>query len=231
MINIIWMVLLVGGITIGVLTGNTQAVTDALMSNAETAVELSMGLIGMMALWLGLMKIAEEAGLVKLIGNALKPIMKFLFPEVPKDHPAMGSMVMNIAANILGLGNAATPLGIKAMQELQELNEEKDTASNAMCMFLAINTSSVTLVASSVVAYRLAAGSKNPAEIIGPTLVATIASTLAAVVAVKVFEKFSKNKKASLWQDRCIGLLFYHGFFGKRMVRGIRMPSFSSSAK
>ena len=125
MINIIWMVLLVGGITIGVLTGNTQAVTDALMSNAETAVELSMGLIGMMALWLGLMKIAEEAGLVKLIGNSLKPIMKFLFPEVPKDHPAMGSMVMNIAANILGLGNAATPLGIKAMQELQELNEEK----------------------------------------------------------------------------------------------------------
>jgi spore maturation protein A len=204
MINIIWMVLLVGGITIGVLTGNTQAVTDALMSNAETAVELSMGLIGMMALWLGLMKIAEEAGLVKLIGNALKPIMKFLFTEVPKDHPAMGSMVMNIAANILGLGNAATPLGIKAMQELQELNEEKDTASNAMCMFLAINTSSVTLVASSVVAYRLAAGSKNPAEIIGPTLVATIASTLAAVVAVKVFEKFSKNKKAKLVANKTL---------------------------
>ena len=200
MINIIWMVLLVGGITIGVLTGNTQAVTDALMSNAETA----MGLIGMMALWLGLMKIAEEAGLVKLIGNALKPIMKFLFPEVPKDHPAMGSMVMNIAANILGLGNAATPLGIKAMQELQELNEEKDTASNAMCMFLAINTSSVTLVASSVVAYRLAAGSKNPAEIIGPTLVATIASTLAAVVAVKVFEKFSKNKKTKLVANKTL---------------------------
>ena len=198
MINIIWMVLLVGGITIGVLTGNTQAVTDALMSNAETGVELAMGLIGMMALWLGLMKIAEEAGL------ALKPIMKFLFPEVPKDHPAMGSMVMNIAANILGLGNAATPLGIKAMQELQELNEEKDTASNAMCMFLAINTSSVTLVASSVVAYRLAAGSKNPAEIIGPTLVATIASTLAAVVAVKVFEKFSKNKKTKLVANKTL---------------------------
>ena len=204
MINIIWMVLLVGGIIIGVFTGNTQAVTDALMSNAETAVELSMGLIGMMALWLWLMKIAEEAGLVKLIGNALKPIMKFLFPDVPKDHPAMGSMVMNIAANILGLGNAATPLGIKAMQELQELNEEKDTASNAMCMFLAINTSSVTLVASSVVAYRLAAGSKNPAEIIGPTLVATIASTLAAVVAVKVFEKFSKNKKTKLVANKTL---------------------------
>ncbi len=194
MINIIWVVLLVGGIIIGVLTGNTQAVTEAAMSYADTGVELALGLIGMMALWLGLMKIAEESGLVRLIGRALTPIMKFLFPEVPKDHPAMGSMVMNMAANILGLGNAATPLGIKAMQELQDLNEGKDTASNSMCMFLAINTSSITLVASSVVAYRLAAGSNNPASIIGPTLVATIASTIAAVVAVKIFEKVAKKR-------------------------------------
>ncbi len=123
--------------------------------------------------------------------------MKFLFPEVPADHPAMGSMVMNMAANMLGLGNAATPLGIKAMQELQDLNEEKETASNSMCMFLAINTSSVTLVASGVVAYRLAAGSNNPASIIGPTLVATIASTIAAVIAVKIFEKVSKKKSTN----------------------------------
>ena len=128
MLNIIWVVLLVGGMIIGVLTGNIQAVTEAAMSNAETAVELAMGLIGMMALWLGIMKIAEEAGLVNLIGKALKPVMKFLFPEVPEEHPAMGSMVMNMAANILGLGNAATPLGIKAMQELQTLNEDKETA-------------------------------------------------------------------------------------------------------
>ncbi len=194
MLNIIWVVLLVGGMIIGVLTGNTQAVTEAAMSNAETAVELAMGLIGMMALWLGIMKIAEEAGLVNLIGKALKPVMKFLFPEVPEEHPAMGSMVMNMAANILGLGNAATPLGIKAMQELQTLNEDKETASNSMCMFLAINTSSITLVASSVIAYRLAAGSKNPTEIIGPTIVATIASTVAAIIAIKVFEKISKAK-------------------------------------
>lgn len=194
MLNIIWVVLLVGGMIIGVLTGNTQAVTEAAMSNAEIAVELAMGLIGMMALWLGIMKIAEEAGLVNLIGKALKPVMKFLFPEVPEEHPAMGSMVMNMAANILGLGNAATPLGIKAMQELQTLNEDKETASNSMCMFLAINTSSITLVASSVIAYRLAAGSKNPTEIIGPTIVATIASTVAAIIAIKVFEKISKAK-------------------------------------
>ena len=196
MLNYIWFGLLVIGVIAGVLTGNTQAVTDAAISNAETAVELAIGLIGVMALWLGLMKIAEEAGLVQLIGKWLRPIMKRLFPEVPEDHPAMGSMVMNFAANILGLGNAATPLGIKAMKELQDLNEEKDTASNSMCMFLAINTSSITLVASSVIAYRSAAGSANPSEIIGPTLVATIVSTVVAITVVKLFEKASKKKNA-----------------------------------
>ncbi len=194
MINIIWAVMLVGGFIIGALTGNLQAVTDAAMSNAETGVELSLGLIGLMSLWLGIMKIAEKAGLIVKIGNALRPLMKFLFPELPADHPAVGSIVMNLAANILGLGNAATPLGIKAMKELQDCNEDKDTASNSMCMFLAINTSSVTLVASSVIAYRLAAGSTNPTEIIGPTIVATVASTVAAVIAVKLFEKVARNK-------------------------------------
>jgi len=196
MLNIIWVVLLVSGIIIGAFTGNIQAVTDAIMSYADTGVELALGLIGMMSLWLGIMKIAEKSGLVLLIGKALRPIMKFLFPEVPEDHPAMGSMVMNISANILGLGNAATPLGIKAMKELQELNDDKETASNSMCMFLAINTSSVTLIASSVIAYRLSAGSKNPTEIIGPTIIATLASTIAAVIAAKTFEKLAKKKKS-----------------------------------
>lgn len=196
MLNIIWVVLLVSGIIIGAFTGNIQAVTDAIMSYADTGVELALGLIGMMSLWLGIMKIAEKSGLILLIGKALRPVMKFLFPEVPEDHPAMGSMVMNISANILGLGNAATPLGIKAMKELQELNEDKETASNSMCMFLAINTSSVTLIASSVIAYRLSAGSKNPTEIIGPTIIATLASTIAAVIAAKTFEKLAKKKKS-----------------------------------
>ena len=197
MLNIIWVVLLVSGIIIGAFTGNIQAVTDAIMSYADTGVELALGLIGMMSLWLGIMKIAEKSGLIVLIGKALRPIMKFLFPEVPEDHPAMGSMVMNISANILGLGNAATPLGIKAMKELQELNEDKETASNSMCMFLAINTSSVTLIASSVIAYRLSAGSNNPTEIIGPTIIATLASTIAAIIAVKIFEKVAKKKKST----------------------------------
>ena len=196
MLNIIWVVLLVSGIIIGAFTGNIQAVTDAIMSYADTGVELALGLIGMMSLWLGIMKIAEKSGLILLIGKALRPVMKFLFPEVPEDHPAMGSMVMNISANILGLGNAATPLGIKAMKELQEFNDDKETASNSMCMFLAINTSSVTLIASSVIAYRLSAGSKNPTEIIGPTIIATLASTIAAVIAAKTFEKLAKKKKS-----------------------------------
>lgn len=196
MLNIIWVVLLVSGIIIGAFTGNIQAVTDAIMSYADTGVELALGLIGMMSLWLGIMKIAEKSGLILLIGKALRPVMKFLFPEVPEDHPAMGSMVMNISANILGLGNAATPLGIKAMKELQELNDDTETASNSMCMFLAINTSSVTLIASSVIAYRLSAGSKNPTEIIGPTIIATLASTIAAVIAAKTFEKLAKKKKS-----------------------------------
>ena len=197
MLNIIWVVLLVSGIIIGAFTGNIQAVTDAIMSYADTGVELALGLIGMMSLWLGIMKIAEKSGLILLIGKALRPVMKFLFPEVPEDHPAMGSMVMNISANILGLGNAATPLGIKAMKELQQHNEDKETASNSMCMFLAINTSSVTLIASSVIAYRLAAGSNNPTEIVGPTIIATLASTIAAIIAVKIFEKVAKKKKST----------------------------------
>lgn len=142
-----------------------------------------------MAFWLGLMKVAEEAGLVKSLGRGLRPIMKRLFPEIPEDHPATGSIVANVAANFFGLGNAATPLGIKAMQELQELNESKEEASDAMVLFLAINTSSVTLISSSVIAYRAAANSVNVTEIIAPTIIATAISTIVAVVSCKILQK------------------------------------------
>ena len=195
MINFIWCGMIVIGIIVGTLTGNIEAVSTAAIEWAETAVELSLGLIGVMALWLGLMKIAEEAGIVRGMGLLMKPIMVKLFPEVPADHPAMGSIVANMAANFFGLGNAATPLGIKAMQELQDLNENKDEASNAMVMFLAINTSSVTLISSSTIAYRSAAGAANPADIIGPTIVATIVSTAVAIIACKVLEKLPKYKR------------------------------------
>ena len=195
MINYIWCGMIIIGIIIGTLTGNIEAVSTAAIEWAETAVELSLGLIGVMALWLGLMKIAEEAGIVRGMGLLMKPIMVKLFPEVPADHPAMGSIVANMAANFFGLGNAATPLGIKAMQELQDLNENKDEASNAMVMFLAINTSSVTLISSSTIAYRSAAGAANPADIIAPTIVATVVSTTVAIVACKLLEKLPKYKR------------------------------------
>ena len=195
MINFIWCGMIVIGIVVGVLTGNIEAVSTAAIEWAETAVELSLGLIGVMALWLGLMKIAEEARIVRGMGLLMKPIMVRLFPEVPADHPAMGSIVANMAANFFGLGNAATPLGIKAMQELQDLNENKEEASNAMVTFLAINTSSVTLISSSIIAYRSAAGAVNPADIIAPTIVATVVSTTVAIVACKLLEKLPKYKR------------------------------------
>ena len=195
MINYIWCGMIIIGIIVGTLTGNIEAVSTAAIEWAETAVELSLGLIGVMALWLGLMKIAEEARIVRGMGLLMKPIMVRLFPEVPADHPAMGSIVANMAANFFGLGNAATPLGIKAMQELQDLNENKEEASNAMVMFLAINTSSVTLISSSTIAYRSAAGAANPADIIAPTIVATVVSTTVAIVACKLLEKLPKYKR------------------------------------
>ena len=198
MINYIWCGMIVIGILVGIVTGNIEAVSTAAIEWAETAVELSLGLIGVMSLWLGLMKIAEEAGIVRGMGLLMKPIMVRLFPEVPADHPAMGSIVANMAANFFGLGNAATPLGIKAMQELQDLNENKEEASNAMVTFLAINTSSVTLISSSTIAYRSAAGAANPADIIAPTIIATTVSTVVAIVACKVLEKLPMYKREKI---------------------------------
>lgn len=194
MINIIWFILLASGIIVGFINGNMEAVTEAAISNAESAVAISLGLIGVMALWLGIMKIAEDAGLVSSISKALKFVMKPLFPEIPENHPAMGAIVMNMAANILGLGNAATPLGINAMKEMQKLNPNKDTATNSMVMFLAINTSSITMIPATVIAIRASAGSANPTEIIGPSLIATTVSTIAAIVAVKLLQQLLKYK-------------------------------------
>ncbi|SNS41769.1 spore maturation protein A [Anaerovirgula multivorans] len=189
MINVVWFLFIAIGVFVGVFTGNIEAVTEAAINSAKTAVDISLGLIGVMALWLGIMKIAEVSGLIKTIARALRFIMVPLFPDVPEDHPAMGAMIMNMAANVLGLGNAATPLGLKAMQGLQELNPHRDTASNAMCTFLAINTSSVTLIPATVIAIRAAADSANATDIIGPTIIATIASTAAAIIAVKLLQK------------------------------------------
>lgn len=192
MINIIWFILLASGIIVGALRGNIEAVTEAAISNAELAVAISLGLIGLMALWLGIMRIAEDSGLVSSISKLLSVVMKPLFSEIPANHPAMGAIVMNIGANMLGLGNAATPLGINAMKEMQKLNPSKEVASNSMVMFLALNTSSVTLIPATVIAIRASAGSLNPTEIIGPTFIATTASTIAAIIAVKILQRLPR---------------------------------------
>jgi spore maturation protein A len=186
MLNYIWFGMMAIAVVVGVFTGRIDAVTEAAIDMAKTAVEISIGLIGIMALWLGVMKIAEESGLIRIIARALRPIMVRLFPDVPADHPAMGSIVLNMSANMLGLGNAATPLGLKAMEELQELNPNKDTASNAMVMFLAINTSSVQLILPATVVALMGAVSS---QIFITTIVATLCSTTAAIISVKLLEK------------------------------------------
>ena len=175
-------------VIVGTINGRIDAVTESAIQMSKTAVEIAIGLIGIMALWLGTMKIAEKSGLIGLIAGALKPITIRLFPDIPQDHPAIGSIVLNMAANMLGLGNAATPLGLKAMEELQELNQEKDTASNAMCTFLAINTSSIQLILPATVVGLMGAASN---QIFITTIITTSLSTAAAIIAVKTMEKMS----------------------------------------
>lgn len=168
-----------------------QALATAMIDAAKGSVTLAIGLIGVMALFLGLMKVGEAGGLLTIIARVVRPLMVRLFPDVPPEHPAMGAMVLNISANLLGLGNAATPFGVRAMQELDTLNPQKGTATNAMAMFLAINTSSVTLLPTGVIALRASAGSLDPAGILPTTLFATICSTTVAIIAVKLYQRFS----------------------------------------
>jgi spore maturation protein SpmA len=171
-------------------TSPIEALSKAMVESAGGAVELAIGLIGVMTLFLGLMKIAEEGGMLKIISRLLRPLMIRLFPDVPANHPAMGAMILNLSANVLGLGNAATPFGIRAMQELDKLNPNKGTATNAMALFLAINTSSVTILPTGVIALRAAAGSIDPAGILPTTLFATIGSTTIAIIATKLYQRF-----------------------------------------
>ena len=186
MLNYIWFGMMAIAVAAGIYNGKIDAVTEAAIDMAKVSVEIAIGLIGIMALWLGTMKIAEASGLIRLIARLLKPITIRLFPDVPADHPAIGSIVLNMSANILGLGNAATPLGLKAMEELQELNEKKDTATNAMVMFLAINTSSVQLILPATVVALMGA---TASEIFITTILATTCSTIAAIAAVKFLER------------------------------------------
>ena len=190
MLNYIWFGLMAAALAVAAFNGTAEAVTKGAVDSASTAVEISIGLVGVMTLWLGIMRIAEAAGLVTLLGRALRPALRWMFPEVPVNHPAAGAIVVAIAANVLGLNNAATPLGIKAMEELQELNGDKETASNPMVVFMALTTSGVQLIPSTMIGVLAAAGSLNPTAIIAPGLVATFAGTVAAVVAARLLQPF-----------------------------------------
>ncbi|HEX7150986.1 MAG TPA: nucleoside recognition domain-containing protein [Thermoanaerobaculia bacterium] len=190
MLNYIWFALMAIALVVAAFNGSVEAVTKGAVDMAKTAVELAIGLVGVMTLWLGMMKIAEAAGLVALLGRVMRPLARWLFPNVPPEHPAVGSMVLSIAANMLGLNNAATPLGIKAMEELQTLNDDKDVATNAQVTFMTLNTAGVQLIPATMIGILVAAGSKDPTAIIAPTLVATFVGTVVAVIAARLLERF-----------------------------------------
>jgi spore maturation protein A len=195
MLNIIWLVLLVGSAAVAVFTGQVKEVVLAATESAGYAFKLALGFTGIMALWLGLMRIAEQSGLIGAFTLLISPVMKFLFPRIPDGHPAMGSMTMNIVANMFGLSNAATPLGIRAMQDLDTLNRHKGTATNEMCMFLAINTSSVQLVPASAIALLAAGGSSDPTVVVFPAIIATCASTVAGILAARLLSRLRRFRQ------------------------------------
>ncbi len=181
--------------------GPMEALSKAMIESAAGSVELAIGLVGVMTLFLGLMKVAEAGGMLKILARLIRPLMVRLFPEVPSDHPAMGAMILNMSANALGLGNAATPFGIRAMQELDRLNTRPGTATNAMALFLAVNTSSITLLPTGVIALRASAGSGDAAGILPTTLFATIGSTTVAIVAAKLYQRFSPSPPSPAMAD------------------------------
>ncbi|AFH62031.1 nucleoside recognition domain-containing protein [Paenibacillus caseinilyticus] len=189
MVNFIWLFFIVAGFVVAAFQGRIELVTEAVFDGAKSGVTVCFGLISIMVFWLGVMRIAEDAGLLQAMARLLSPIVRWLFPGIPRNHPALGYIMSNMSANIFGLGNAATPMGIKAMQELQRLNPHKDIASPAMCTLLALNTASITLVPTTLIAIRMSYDSANPAEIVGTTLVATFISTLAAILVDKWYRK------------------------------------------
>ena len=189
-LNTIWLGMIFLSVIVGIIQGRIDDVVRAVTDSAKLGFEVALGLTGILALWLGIMNIASESGLVKRFARLLQPVMSRLFPEVPVDDPAMGAMLLNISANMLGLANAATPFGLQAMKELQRLNTHVHTASNEMCTFLAINTSSVQLIPATAIAFLAANGSLHPSSVIVSSIIATSVSTIVGVTAVKQLAKW-----------------------------------------
>ncbi len=187
--NYIFFLLISLSIIAGIINNRLDEVVNSMLSGADTAVKISLSLIGIMAFWLGIMRIAEKSGLIQIISKVLTPIAKILFKDVKKDSPAIGDIAMSISANALGLTNAATPIGLKVMKELQEENPEKDKATDAMCMFLGMNTAGFQIIPATVIAVLAGIGAKNPTEIVLPTLIVTTLSFLTAIITALIFKR------------------------------------------
>ena len=204
-LNYIWIALFAIGVLVGlfklVFMGDVEALPammDSTFEMSNMAFEMTIGLTGTLTLWMGILKIGEDSGLVERLARFLRPVLTKLFPEIPKGHPALGSIFMNFSANMLGLDNAATPVGLKAMQELQSLNPNKDTASNSMIMFLVLNTSGLTIIPVSIMAYRAKGGAADPTDVFIPLLLATLCSTLVGLVVTSIYQKINLFNKAIL---------------------------------
>ncbi len=192
--NYIFYFLIVASIIIGAINGKLQDVVNSIMDGAELSVKIAFSLIGIMAFWLGMMRIAEKSGIIKFISKLLQPITKLLFNELPENSPAIGDIAMNFTANAFGLANAATPFGIRAMEELQKENKEKKQASNSMCLFLGMNTAGFQLIPTTVLAVLVGIGYKNPIEIIAPTLIVTSIAFVSAILIAKIFQGLTAKK-------------------------------------
>lgn len=193
MVNLIWAGMAIIGIVYAMLAGTMDKVNEAIFKSSGEAVTLSIGLISVLVFWLGIMRVAEEAGILRILAKGFRPLVSRLFPEIPKDHPAMGYILSNLTANLFGLGNAATPMGIKAMEQMKQLSGT-DTASRSMITFLALNTSSLTIIPTTVIAIRMQYNSVSPTEIVGTTIIATIISTTSAILIDK-FYFYKSNRR------------------------------------
>ncbi len=194
MLNFIWLGLIVTSLVVAAFNGRLESISQAAFDGAKSGVTVSFGLLSILAFWMGLMRIAEKAGLLELFARLMAPFVSRLFPDIPKGHPALGLILSNMSANLLGLGNAATPFGLKAMEELQKLNPNKHQASAAMCTLLAINTASITLIPTTMIAIRYQFGSTNPMEIVGTTLLASFSATIFALLLDRWYRRRSMRK-------------------------------------
>ncbi|MBL4936377.1 spore maturation protein [Clostridium sp. YIM B02515] len=190
MINVIWFIILVFGIGFGLLTGRGDVVSKSVVSSAGSTVDFVIKLVGLMCIWCGVMKVAEKSGLTEKLAKLLRPVLKLVFKDAAKDEKAMGAIVMNLTANMMGLSNAATPFGIKAMEEMDRLNKEKGTASNDMALFLVLNAACIQLVPTTVLSIRAASGSQNPGEIIIPAIIATTVAAIMGIIFCKILQRY-----------------------------------------